>query len=750
MNHLPHLIGDLGLILMAAAVVTLLFKKWGQPVVLGYLIAGFLVGPHFAFLPTVREAASISIWAEIGVIFMLFGLGLEFSFKKLAKVGKSASITAVFEIFAMLGVGVLTGRFLGWSAMDSLFLGGILSISSTTIIVRAFDELGLKGKGFVSLVFGVLVVEDLIAILLLVLLSSVAATDSLSGSALMSSSLRLVFFLVLWFVLGLYLLPTFLKKFAHLLSDETMLIVSLGLCLMMVMIATQAGFSPALGAFVMGSLLAETPKGRRIEHLIVPVKDLFSAVFFVSVGMLIDLQALADHFGVIVLVTVLTIGGKFASTTFGALISGRSLRHSVQTGMSLAQIGEFSFIIATLGVSLKVTSDFLYPIAVAVSALTTFSTPYLIKGSGRLAEWIERKLPDGVTGALKRYEAAMSSSSDGNVISLLWREYGIKIALNFVVVVAVTLAVERFVLARVEEIFGAGAGLFACVVTLIVSAPFLWAVLFGKPSHSIVYDARTAVRLRRLQLGVSVVRFLIGCGLVGFIVGTFLSAFALSAVLVIVLVAVGVLFFSRFSEPVYRRLEERFISNLTENERAELEKKTPIPELAPWDASLFECVLSPSSPLAGRSLLQSRLKETYGVTVAMIERAETRIFAPTRDDQLLPGDRLYVIGTEDQLAVVRDVIERKPASELPPLDGKFGLESLVLNALDPFIRRPIRDSGIREAINGFIVGIEREGHRFLNPDSTMELLPDDLVWLVGDRELIRALRSLNGIAASGR
>ena len=443
MAHLPALIQDLGLILMAAAIITILFKKLKQPVVLGYLIAGFLVGPHFTFLPTVQDQASISIWAEIGVIFMLFGLGLEFSFKKLKKVGKSASITASFEIWFMLGAGYFVGQLLGWSKMDSLFLGGILSISSTTIIVRAFEELQMKGLSFVSLVFGVLIVEDLIAILLLVLLTSVAVTQSLSGAEFIFSALRLLFFLIIWFLLGIYLLPIFLNKYRDLLSDETMLIVSIGLCLMMVIIATHVGFSPALGAFVMGSILAETPKGRRIEHLILPVKDLFSAIFFVSVGMLINPKILFDQFGIVILITAVTIVGKFISTLTGALLSGRNLKNSVQAGMSLAQIGEFSFIIATLGMTLKVTSDFLYPIAVAVSALTTFTTPYLIKYSDHFYLWLDRKIPIVAKSYLLRYEVAMSTTTEVNVLSLLWREYGFKVVLNSTVVVAVTLAISR-------------------------------------------------------------------------------------------------------------------------------------------------------------------------------------------------------------------------------------------------------------------------------------------------------------------
>lgn len=741
MTHLPALIQDLGLILMAAAVVTLLFKKFKQPVVLGYLIAGVLVGPHFDFFSSVKDTASVSIWAEIGVIFMLFGLGLEFSFKKLAKVGKSASITASFEILFMLGIGYLVGQALGWSVMDSLFLGGILSISSTTIIVRAFDELGLKGKNFVSLVFGVLIVEDLIAILLLVFLSSVAVTQSMSGAALTLSSLRLGFFLVLWFLLGIYLLPILLKKCQDLLSDETLLIVSLGLCLMMVVIASHAGFSPALGAFVMGSILAETRKGHRIEKLILPVKDLFSAVFFVSVGMLINPSVLSDYFWIILLITAVTIVGKVISTTLGALVSGRNLQNSVQTGLSLAQIGEFSFIIATLGMTLKVTSEFLYPIAVTVSALTTFTTPYLIQVSDPIARWLEKKLPEGIRTSLSRYEMAMSTNEDSHVLMLLWKEYGIKIFLNAVLVVAITLTSSRMILPRLEAQFQSGPiGLILCAFTLVLSAPFLWAIFLGGPAHTAPYKAETVAQLRKLQLGVSVVRFLIGCCLAGFVVSNFTSVLAFSGILLMSVTALGAFFFSRFSEPVYRKIETRFMVNLAANERADIEKNATIPELAPWNATLVTFTMSANSPLMAKTLAESGLKETFGVTVALIERGGVRIMVPNRDERLLPGDRLFLIGTEEQLLAAKDIIERKPAEELSANDENFGLASLLVTENDSFIHKPIRECGLREAVNGLIVGLEREGQRYLSPDSSMTLMPGDLVWLVGDNGLIKRLR----------
>lgn len=742
MIHLPNLIIDLGLILIAAAIVTLVFKKLNQPVVLGYLIAGFLVGPNFTFLPTVKDSESITIWAEIGVIFMLFGLGLEFSFKKLTQVGKSASITASFEIFSMLGIGYLVGQFLNWSTMDSIFLGGILSISSTTIIVRAFDELGLKSNKFVSLVFGTLIVEDLIAILLLVLLSSVAATQAPSGMELLASSLRLGFFLVLWFLLGIYLLPLMLKKFKDLLSDETMLIVSIGLCLMMVIIASHVGFSPALGAFVMGSLLAETPKGTRVEHLILPVKDLFSAVFFVSVGMLIDPKILGDYFWVIMFLTFITIIGKFISTAIGFIVSGQSFKSSVQAGMSLAQIGEFSFIIATLGVTLKVTSDFLYPIAVAVSAITTFTTPYFIKFSDPFATWLERKLPAGLKESLFRYETIMSTSSSSNVLLLVWKEYGIKIMLNAVMVVAITLAISRLILPYFFTHFsGDFLSFTAGTTTLILSAPFLWAIFVGGPQHSSTYQAETAEQLRRLQFGISIVRLLLGFAIIGFIVSNFTSALAFSGVILIGVTTLGIFFFSRYSEPIYKKIENRFISHLTANELAEIEKKSKVPELAPWNATLTEFQVSPQSPLILKSLQESRIKEQYGVTVAMIERGDAHILAPTREDILLPGDNVFLIGTDDQLDAVRGLIEKEPADDSPDIDENFGLVSFLLTSQDIFINQSIRECGIREAVNGLIVGLERDGQRHLNPDSSMILQASDLIWLVGDKSLIKQLRS---------
>jgi CPA2 family monovalent cation:H+ antiporter-2 len=679
------------------------------------------------------------VWAEIGVIFLLFGLGLEFSFKKLVQVGKSASITAVFEVLFMLGLGFLVGRVLGWSQMDSLFLGGILSISSTTIIVRAFSELGMRGKRFVSLVFGVLIVEDLVAILLLVLLSTIAATRTLSGTALAVSGLRLGFFMAIWFVVGIYAVPLLLTKIRRLLTDETTLVVSLGLCLTMVLLATEAGFSPALGAFVMGSILAETTEGERIEHLLTPVRDLFGAVFFVSVGMLIDPSILREHFWTIALVTVATISGKLFSTTVGALLSGESLKTSTQAGMSLAQIGEFSFIIATLGLTLKVTSDFLYPIAVSASAITTFTTPYLIKSSGAAYERLAAILPSRIQRQLSAYQSIMSRSSEQGVFLLIWKIYGAKIFLNALIVVAITLGVKELLLPFLGTSIQSNflLGMTSAFAALLFSAPFLLALSFGLGRKNLNTTSDEERALQKLGVGIFFLRLAIGAALVTGSVLQFQLG-PIGSIVVLAAFAICALIFKRFARGLYVAVEKRFISNLREGMA---EEESARPELAPWDASLAEFVLSPNSSLIAQSLEASRIKETFGVTIGMIERGNKRILAPGRYDLLLPFDRLFLIGADDQLAAAKEAIEVPGEEKVFEPVHPYGLECLKLENESPFVSKSIRECGIRERVRGLIVGIERRSQRILNPDSTLTLERGDLVWLVGDKKLIRELET---------
>lgn len=738
MIHLPVLITDLALILAAAAVTTLLFKYIKQPLVLGYILAGFLVGPHAAYLPTVTDNESIHIWAEIGVVFLLFSLGLEFSFKKLVKVGGSASITAVVEVAFMLLVGYLAGVALGWSQMDCIFLGGILSVSSTTIIIRAFEELGVKHKKFAGLVFGVLIVEDLVAILLLVLLSTLAVSRQFAGMEMLTSILKLCFFLILWFIGGIFLIPTFLKKTRKLMNDETMLIVSIALCLLMVLLAVKVGFSPALGAFIMGSILAETTQAERIEHLTMSVKDLFAAIFFVSVGMLIDPRVLVDYAVPILIITVATVVGKFLSSGIGALISGQPLKTAVQTGMSLAQIGEFSFIIATLGLTLKVTSDFLYPIAVAVSAITTFTTPYLIKGSEPFYRFLDRNLPKKLTAGINRYSsstAGMTTLSDWKV---LLSAYTFNTVIHSVILIALVLLGANYVQPFVTtNILNGDRGIIvSLIITLVLMAPFLWALTIRRIERTAYSHLWLNKKYTRGPLvALEVLRICLGTFFVGLLIFQFYDTL-LAVGIAVALIVVGIIVFSRKLQQFYDRLETRFLGNLNARQIQNAQ-----PDILPWDSHLTEVTVSPESLVVGKTLVDLAVREKYGINIALIERGRMMIPTPNRDERIYPNDKLLIIGTDEQLALAKAVFETaqelNEESSFPKKD--MTLQKIVINSSSPVYKQTIRDSGIRERSQGLVVGIERKGERILNPDSNLRFENEDIVWIVGNHKKIPEL-----------
>ena len=390
---MEHLILDLTLILVVAGAVTLLFKKLKQPLVLGYIVAGFLVSPHMPYIASVVDKENIQTWADIGVLFLLFALGLDFSFKKILKMGMAPVIAACSIVFSMMMLGIVVGKGFGWSQMNCIFLGGMLAMSSTTIIYKAFDDMGLRQQHFASLVMSVLILEDVLAIVMMVMLSTIARGNNPDGGQMLMSILRLGGMLVLWFVVGIFLIPLFLRKTRRLMTDETLIIVSLGLCFLMAVIATRAGFSSAFGAFVMGSILAETIEADKILRLVEPVKNLFGAVFFVSVGMLVDPQILVSQWLPIVVLTITILLGQAIFGSTGYMLSGQPLKTAMRCGFSMAQIGEFAFIIASLGLTLGVISDFLYPVVVAVSVVTTFLTPYMIRAAVPCYDSISSHIP---------------------------------------------------------------------------------------------------------------------------------------------------------------------------------------------------------------------------------------------------------------------------------------------------------------------------------------------------------------------
>ncbi|WP_306351462.1 cation:proton antiporter [Flavobacterium sp. '19STA2R22 D10 B1'] len=732
-QHLYPLISDLGLILMTAAAALLLFKKIRQPLVLGYLVAGFLAGPHFTLFPTVKDVHNVEVWAEIGVIFLLFSLGLEFSFKKLMKVGGTSSITAIVQIVSMIFLGYVFGQFLGWSTMDSIFLGAILSMSSTTIILRAFDELGVKGQKFAGIVFGALIVEDIVAILMMVLLSTIAISQQFSGSELFESVLKLLFFLILWFVGGIFFIPTLLKKIKNLLNDETTLIVSLALCLMMVILATKAGFSAALGAFIMGSIIAETTKAERIEHLVKPVKDLFGAVFFVSVGMLINPDTLVEYALPVLLITLLTIFGKTISTTVGALISGQPLKQSVQAGMSLAQIGEFSFIIATLGMTLKVTSDFLYPIIVAISAITTFTTPFMIKLSIPAYNKLEKIMPRKWLKILSRYSTNAQNIKTTSNWQLVLRANIIQIIIHSVIIIAIILLASRFFvpLTKATE----WGNIIVTIVTLLILAPFLWALSLRRVAATAMGELWKEKRTHGPLIILLLSRILLTLFYIGMLLNYFLSP--LIAIIALAVFVTIYLLFPKKLQATYNKLESHFLKNFNDRERNEASRNKSA--LTPWDGHMTSFEIAPESKIIGKTLVELGLREKMGINIAIIKRGSITINIPTRNEQIYPGDILYLIGTDEQIAQFNEYLEQNSVTASETTESDIILKQFELNN-DQYIGKTIRESQLREKTNGLIVGIERNGKRYINPESNWILAKEDVLWIVGDQKLVTAMQ----------
>lgn len=724
MIHLPNLITDLALILGAAALFTILFKWLKQPLVLGYLIAGFLVGPHFSLLPTVTETANISIWAEIGVIFLLFTLGLEFSFRKLLKVGAPASITALLEVVFMLTIGYLTGSMLGWSNMDSIFLGGVLSISSTTIIIRAFDELGLKGHQFASLVFGILIVEDLVAIVLMVLLSTLAVSTQFAGTEMLLSVAKLFFFLVLWFVTGIFVLPSLLRRAKKLMNDEMLLITSLALCMLMVWLATIVGFSPALGAFIMGSILAETVYAEKIEHLVKSVKDLFGAVFFVSVGMLFDPAMLVQYAWPVIIITLVTLAGKTLSTVAGALVSGQPLKTSVQAGFSLSQIGEFSFIIATLGMTLKVTSEFLYPIAVAVSAITTFTTPYMIRVSEPIYNWLNKTLPQSWIRAINRYSSKSQNKTELSLYQDYIRGALLNTGLLAVITTAIVLLSANYLLPYTVTTIGDNTmtTLIAAAGTLLAMSPFLWKLVAQPYRRDLAIELNSGNKYKGRLFFLYLTRIALAIFLIGFLLDRFFSPRI--AFMVTTAMLIGLVLLSNKIQQLYSRIKEVFLHNYNERER----KLSPIQ--APWDAHLAEYEIAADWKDIGKTLLELEFRERFGVNVARITRGDKRINTPGRNEQIFPNDRILVIGTDEQLTAFRAELEQKIA---PVKRNEIALEQMTLEPGNLLIGKSIRESGIREKTHGIVVDVESSGNRIINPDSNYQMQEGDLLWIVGDQ-----------------
>ncbi len=738
MDHLPKLIEDLALILLVGAIVTLLFKSIRQPIVLGYILAGFFVGPHMSLIPTVADIDNVQTLAEIGVIFLLFSLGLEFNLKKVLHIGGPSSITALVEIIFISVSGYALGKILGWSNMDSIFLGGMLASSSTTIIIKAFEDLGVRTQHYTRVVFGVLIVEDIVVILLLVLLPTIAMAQHISGLNLLFTIAKIPFFLIITFVTGVFVLPTFLKRVKNYMNEEVLLIFYVGLCLGMVVLATKTGVSAELGAFLMGFILAESTSAERVEQLIKPVKNLFAAVFFVSIGMMIDPNLILEHKLAVVAVTLLTIFGKLVSTTGGAVISGQPLKQSVMVGMSMAQIGEFAFIVATLGLSLGVISDYLFPVAVGASAMTTFTTPYMIKYSERAYQVLEKLLPGKWLSLLERYSHTTQRIRAEKNWKKVVKTYGSIILINGFLVIALLFLSLEFLAPFFETNVPnpVVAKVLSLLITAILIFPFLWGVMARKPRNLAYRELWADSNYSRGPLVlIELLRIVTGLVMIGFLVNEIFST-RVAVITLVPFMGIVLFIFSKQVNKFYNRMEGRFMSNL--NSHSIRQQLTDSLNLSPWDAHIIELKVRPHAQFAGDRLDQLAWREIFGINIAYVRRGEEVICAPSGSCKLYPHDKVGIIATEEQMKVFKPVFDENPIMEaIGNSIEDIVISSIRVNESNRLKGISIKDSGIREQTKGLILGIERKDTRIFNPDSTTVFEWNDIVWIAGDRDKIK-------------
>jgi CPA2 family monovalent cation:H+ antiporter-2 len=747
MSQLTPLISDLALILICAGIMTLIFKKLKQPLVLGYIVAGFICTPHFKFTPSVVDSASIHIWSEIGVIFLLFALGLEFSFKKLMKVGGSAVISACTIIFCMILVGVFVGWTFGWNRMDCIYLGGMLAMSSTTIIYKAFDDMGLRQQRFAGLVLSILILEDILAIVLMVMLSTMAVSQNFEGGEMVYSILKLLFFLILWFVVGIYGIPLFLKRVRKLMSDETLLIVSLALCFGMVYLAALVGFSPAFGAFIMGSILSETIESEHIGKLVSPVKDLFGAIFFVSVGMMVDPAMIVEYkYQILVIVFAVLLGQTIFGTT-GVLLSGQPLKTAMQCGFSLTQIGEFAFIIASLGVSLKVTSHFLYPIVVAVSVITTFLTPYMIRLAVPAYNVIDKYMPSRWRRLLDRYSSGASVANHSNN----WKKLVIaiiRIVLIYAVLsIAVTALFLHFIVPLATDMLGDLWGrILGAALTITAIAPFLRAMIMKKNRSEEFKSLWSDSRFNHAPLiSIILLRIVIAIGFIVFIIENLFRASA-ALMVGIAIIVVCAMILSRFLKKQSIVLERTFVRNLhyKEIQQEYLGEKQPeyAGRLLDRDLHLSDFLIPAESAWAGKTLRELDLGKKYDVHVASIIRGKHRLNIPDGNTCIFPNDLIQVIGTDEQLSLFASVAEKAIHTYDDEDFGKheMKLKQFVVAKDSPFVGHSIIECGIRNKYHCLVVGIESAGEDVLRtPQVHMPLKEDDVVWVVGEEDDLNQL-----------
>lgn len=740
MGELPHLVKDLALILVVAGIVTIVFKKLKQPLVLGYVVAGFLVSPHMPYIMSVADRADISTWGDIGVMFLLFSLGLDFSFKKILKMGASPIISTCSIVFCMMMLGIVTGHLFGWSRMDSIFLGGMLAMSSTTIIYKAFDDLGLRQQCFAGLVMSVLILEDILAIVMMVMLSAIANGSNPDGGQMIGSLMKIGFFLILWFVVGIFLIPLMLRSMRKFINNETLLIVALGLCCAMAVLSTKVGFSSAFGAFVMGSILAETIEAERIIKVVEPVKNLFGAVFFVSVGMLVDPAILVEYSWPIVTLVLVIIIGQVIFGSLSFLIGGQSLKSAMQCGFSMAQIGEFSFIIASLGLSLGVIGKFLYPVVVAVSVITTFLTPYMIRMATPAYGMLERRLPKKWIMAMNNLTLAKQTTQPEAKWRTLIKQM-VRITVIYSILSGASIALMfTFFLPFVRQLLPHWWANAACgLLTLLFISPFLRAIMMKK-NHSEEFKALwNSNPYNRLPLILTIiVRVAVASAFV-FYICYYLTRFTNALMISIALAAVALMIISRSLKKRSIKMERLFMQNLRSREIVAevMGRRRPLYEgrLLDRDVHISDFTIPEDSLWAGKMLRELEFRNRYGVHISSILRGSQRINIPNGGTILFPGDNIQAIGSDDQLTAFSEALNTELHDKDPEIEKReMKLHQVVINRNGIFAGKTLRDSGIRDVYNCMVVGLEEGKENLSQMDPSHKLRHGEAIWIVGEQD----------------
>ena len=753
MENLPALFSDLALILVTAGITTLLFKWLKQPVVLGYIIAGFLIGPNFEWFPVIKDQVSVETWSEIGMVFMLFGIGLEFSFKKLKKVGGTVGITALTELVTMCVVGFLLGKLLGWTQMDCIFLGAMLSISSTMIIAKAFDDMKLGREKFAGNVIGELVVEDLEAVLLMVILSTLAVSKTFNGVELLGSMLKLVFFILIWFIGGIFLVPTILKWARKFMSEETLTVFSIGLCFLMVVLANLAGFSSALGAFVMGSILAETLEAEAIHRLTTPIKNLFGAIFFVSVGMMVDPRILVDYWWQILVITIVLLIFKPLSNVVGRLLAGIGLKEAMQGGFCFSQIGEFSFIIATLGLSYGVIDDFMYPIIVSVSIITTFITPYAIKLGIPTYNWVEKRIPPQLKERINNKEAGLKVKSGKHVDMKSFLVKQLKTLVIYSAIVIALMLLCFSICSLVIKYIGTPWNyVISLIITLVILSPFLWAVGFRYSMTDLTNKLMKVNRFNKMLIrAISLIRFLLVWAVVYSVMRHYLNAAFWNewevgkAVFVWLNIgfSLAFTFLLRLLSPAmnfYRRIENRFLENLNHRQSNQV---FTIPEVLQENCRLSKMTLSPDSQYSGKTIRETDFRDSFNVSVVSVERGKNNYDLPKPDFQLFPYDKITFVGNEDKLRLLMGRIESFEDTLINEHEnGDVDMYKVEVRPDSPYCGVMLKDSDLASRYNTMVIALERDGDFILNPSPRVAFAANDIVWFVASSANAKVLLAL--------